>query len=426
MTRKVIFDAHLAYMKIKYCLFSLFLLANITAHTQTDGFIKTNGKNIIGPDGKNFLIRGTNLGNWLVPEGYMFRFKQTNSPRLINEAFTELIGPDEAAQFWKKYLDSYITADDIHYLKSLGMNSIRVPFNYRLFTNETYLGSSGEARAFALLDRLIGWCKNEKLYVILDMHCAPGGQTGDNIDDGYGYPFLFDSPASIDLTVHIWQDIARHYSNETIIMGYDLLNEPIAHYFDKDHFNPLLEPLYKKIVKAIREVDPHHIMFLGGAQWDSNFTPFGSPFDANVVYTFHKYWTATTQDVIQDYINFRDRYNVPIYCGETGENDDAWVLQFKNLLEKNNIGWHFWPYKKVSNTRGIVTFKTPDHYDQISLYADTNRASFAEIRKMRPQSIEQVRQAMAGFLENCQFKNCTPNTGYIEALGLGKAASGKN
>jgi endoglucanase len=404
-------------MKINFVLFCLLFFFYTESYAQ---FIHTEGKNIIGPDGKNFLIRGTNLGNWLVPEGYMFKFKQTNSPRLINEAITELIGPDEAKLFWKKYLDSYITAEDIHYLKSLGMNSIRVPFNYRLFTDETYLGGSGQARGFALLDRLIGWCRNENLYVILDMHCAPGGQTGDNIDDGFGYPFLFDNPPSIELTASIWRDIASHYENEPIIMGYDLLNEPIAHYFDTAHFNHLLEPVYKRIAKAIREVDNHHLLFLGGSQWDSNFKPFGMPFDTKTVYTFHKYWTPPKQEVIQQYIDFRDKYNVPIYVGETGENDDAWILEFRKLLEQNNIGWHFWPYKKIDNTRGIVTFSTPDHYQEVVAYADTIRTSFADIRKMRPKDIDQVKQALDGFLENCQFKHCTPNKGYIEALGLGR------
>ncbi len=348
-------------------------------------FISVRGEEIIGPDGKNFLIRGTNLGNWLVPEGYMFKFKNASSPRLINETLSELIGPEAVKAFWKNWQVSYIGAGDIHYMKSIGMNSIRVPFNYRIFTDPDYLGGLGESKAFELLDKLVNWCKSENLYILLDMHCAPGGQTGDNIDDGYGYPFLFDNKESQDLTVSIWRKIAEHYRNEPIIMGYDLLNEPIAHYFDASHFNPLLEPLYKRIVKAIREVDPNHIVFLGGSQWDSNFKPFGPPFDAKSVYTFHKYWTATTQDVIQEYLDFRTKYKVPIYCGETGENDNAWILNFRKLLEKNNIGWHFWPYKKMDDPRGIVTFNKPAAYGEISQFADSARGKFRVDSKVETQ-----------------------------------------
>ena len=386
---------------------------------QTGKFINVRGKEIIGPDGKAFLMRGTNLGNWLIPEGYMFKFKSVNSPRLINEAITELIGPDEAREFWEKYLHTYITEGDIHYLKTLGVNSIRIPFSYRLFSKEDYLGKNDPDRGFELLDPVISWCKKEGIYVILDMHSAPGGQTGDNIDDGYGYPFLFKNEASQKLTTDIWRRIADHYKDETAILGYDLLNEPIATYFNAAELNPYLEPLYKRITAAAREVDKNHLVVLGGAQWDSNFKAFGAPFDSKAVYTFHKYWTDPTKQVIQDYIDFRDKYNVPIYCGETGENKDEWVAAFKTVLEQNNIGWHYWPYKKMDNVAGFVTFDIPAGYDKIIEYTEKPRGSFEEIRKATPSDREAIKKALYDFINNSRFENCRPNKGYITALGLG-------
>jgi len=403
-------------MKLKTILLGIFLISIVAVNAQK--FITTKGKDIIGIDGKPFLMKGTNLGNWLVPEGYMFKFDNATSPRLINETFLELIGPDATKAFWKKYLDTYITQDDIHYLKSIGMNSIRVPFNYRLFTNENYMGDNDSTHGFKMLDRLIKWCKAENLYVLLDMHCAPGGQTGDNIDDGYGYPFLFENEASQQQCVNIWKRIAAHYANEPIIIGYDLLNEPIAHYFDKEKLNPLLEPLYKKLTAAIRMVDKNHLLFLGGAQWDSNFQPFGAPFDSKLVYTFHIYWTASTKEVIQDYIDFSNKYNVPLYCGETGENSDEWVMNFRKLLDQQQIGWHFWPYKKMDSKSCIVQLNIPAGFNDIRVYADSSRVSFEDIRRLRKSNPEQAKQALNGFLENCLFKNCMPNKGYIEALGF--------
>ncbi len=407
-------------MKKNYLLAVLLTLLFVPAFlsAQTAKFITVKGKEIIGPNNKPFLMRGTNLGNWLVPEGYMFKFKSINSPRLINEAFTELLGPEEAAIFWKKFQDSYVTESDIHFLKASGMNSIRIPFNYRLFTNENYLGQTDPNRGFELLDRVIGWCKKDGLYVILDMHCAPGGQTGDNIDDGYGYPFLFKSIQMRQLAADIWKRIASHYKNETAILGYDLLNEPIATYFNADEFNPYLEPVYKQITAAIRMVDKNHILILGGAQWDSNFKPFGAPFDSKLVYQFHKYWTDPTQKVIQDYIDFRDKYNVPIYCGETGENKDEWNKDFRTVLEKNNIGWHFWPYKKLDNAAGIVTFDMPAGYDKLIDYTEKARGNFADIRKAAPEDRAEMKRLLYAFLTNSEFKNCKPNKGYIESLGL--------
>ena len=201
-------------MKNSVALIAAIFICSATL-AQANKFISVKGPEVIGTNGKPFHIAGTNLGNWLMPEGYMFKFGDISSPRLINEAITQLVGPDEASAFWKKYLDVYITAEDIHYLKSIGVNSIRVPFNYRLFTDEDYLGGRGEARGFMLLDRVVGWCKKEGIYVILDMHAAPGGQTGDNIDDGYGYPFLFENEPSQQLTCAIWKKIAAHYKGDT-------------------------------------------------------------------------------------------------------------------------------------------------------------------------------------------------------------------
>jgi len=389
----------------------------LTTTISAQSFVKSKGKKLMLND-KPFVIKCINLGNWLVPEGYMFKFEKATSPKLINEVMNELIGPSETKKFWQKYLQSYISEADIDYLKSAGVNSIRVPFNYRIFTNEDYLGEMNNPNhGFEILDRLVQWCKKDNIYILLDMHCAPGGQTGDNIDDSYAYPFLYDDSAAQNETISIWKRIADHYKNEKIILGYDLLNEPIPHFYDTGYFNPKLEPLYKRITAAVRTVDKNHLIFLGGAQWDSNFDVFGKPFDEKLVYTFHKYWTAPTKEVVQSYINFRDKYNVPIYCGETGENTDEWITQFRQMLDSNNIGWHFWPYKKMDNSSCIITFEKPANYNAISAFADTTRSTFEEIRKARPDMIA-TKKSLEQFLFNCRFENCKPNTGYVEALGF--------
>ncbi|WP_199138821.1 glycoside hydrolase family 5 protein [Pedobacter sp. ASV12] len=401
------------YLKILILAVTPFFVA-----AQSPKFFDVKGKSIIDPKGQPIVLKGTNLGNWLIPEGYMFKFKDATSPRMINQVFTELIGPDKTAAFWKKYLDNYVTQADIHYLKSLGMNSIRIPFHYKMFTAESYLGSNDPNRGFELMDRVINWCKAENLPVILDMHCAPGGQTGDNIDDGDGYPFLFENEASQQLTVDIWTKIANHYKNEPTVIGYDLLNEPIAHYFDTKKLNPYLEPFYKRVTAAVRKVDQNHLIFLGGAQWDSNFKIFGQPFDNKLVYTFHKYWTATTQDVVQEYVDFSHKYNVPIYVGETGENNDKWILEFRTLMEKLDISWHFWPYKKMNNKSGIVTFPTPENWDLVVKYADQPKYSFADLRKYAPADRTIIENALNQLLEKCKFEYCNTNDGYLKGLGL--------
>lgn len=380
------------------------------------GFVTTSGTNLVKPDGTVLFLRGINLGNWLVPEGYMFKFTHTNSPARINETFSQLLGPDGAKRFWKKYRDNYITREDIAFIKRSGLNSVRVPFNYRLFVSEDQ-ETRFEGPGIEMLDRVIRWCKAEGIYVVLDMHCAPGGQTGDNIDDSDGYPFLFESPEAQQLTVDLWKKIAERYANETIVIGYDFLNEPIATYFDRTQFNHLLEPLYQRIAAAVRQVDKNHVLFLGGAQWNNNFSVFGPPFDKNIVYTYHKYWCDTTQAMVQEYADFMKKYNVPIWMGESGENTDQWIAGWRRLNERNNFGWCFWPYKKMDAASNMVSIRRSAEWDSIITFVNKPRTTYKDIREAMP-SRKVIEKAFADYLENCKFANCTVNPGYMIALGL--------
>ena len=101
-------------------------------------FVHTDGKHIVAPDGHKLLLRGINLGNWLVPEGYMFHFdKGPASYREISALLNDLIGPDEAARFWKQYRDTYITEADIRFIHEAGFNCVRIPFHYKLIDDGT-------------------------------------------------------------------------------------------------------------------------------------------------------------------------------------------------------------------------------------------------------------------------------------------------
>jgi endoglucanase len=391
-------------------LFVFFLMClGLSAQT---GFVRARGKYLYTPSGEKLILRGTNLGNWLEPEGYMFLLDGgPASPREIEGLVNELIGPSDAAAFWHEYRRAYITQPDINLLAKSGFNSVRIPLHYKFFQE----GREG----FALLDPVIEWCRKAGLWVILDMHCAPGGQTGTNIDDSWGYPWLYESPESQKKTIDVWTRIAAHYRDNTTVLGYDLLNEPIPHFPKLRKYNSDLEPLYRRITAAIRKVDQRHVIILGGAQWDSNFGIFGPPFDSNVMYTFHKYWTAPTKQVIQQYIDYRDKYNVPIWLGESGENTNQWIADFVRVLDAEEIGWCFWPYKKMEKESAVVSFHRPPHWDEVIAYAKTPRATGdAEKQIAILPPLEDLRAAFRDLLKNIRVENCKVNAAYIEAMGL--------
>jgi endoglucanase len=409
-----------------------FLLAVVVSTACADTgaastFVQVRNRQFVAPGGEVLKLRGTSLGTWLLPEGYMLKFrdKKTSGPWQIEAMVAELIGDQAAAHFWRAWWDNFITRDDIQFLKRAGFNHVRVPFNWRLFVTARPPYRM-EGPGWELLDRAVNWCREAGLYVLLDMHGAPGGQTGTQIDDSRGYPFLFIDEESQQLTVDLWREIARRYRDETVVLGYEPLNEPIGHMFDTERLNPRLAPLYQRIIAAIREVDPHHIVFLGGAQWNTNFEILPPPTDPNIAYTFHTYWTPGTDvSVIERYLRIAWEHKVPLHLGESGENTDEWVAGFRRTLEENGIGWCFWTYKRMAGTKhphsSILSIPDPVGWDKIVDYAMGPRLNPEEIRQHRPP-LDQAAASLRGLLENIRFEKNTLNPGYLRALGLDPAA----
>ncbi len=365
------------------------------------------GRHFIAPDGRVLHIKGISLGNWLMPEGYMFKFEVAKAPRQIYGAFDRLLGADKAASFWKQYRDTYVAQDDIRFIASVGFNTVRIPLHWNLFMSDdgTMTGDG-----WALLDRVLGWVRGAGLLAIVDLHAAPGGQTGINHDDGPGYPLMFYVPRDRNLTVKLWRAIALRYRGNPSILGYDLLNEPIAPYHDIATLNPRLEPFYRRVTEAIREVDPERIVFLAAGQWSSSFDMFGPPFADNLAYTYHSFWASTKRDSIQRHLNFSERYDVPLFLGETGELTDAWNEGFRKLHEVHDIGWSFWTYKNLDSPSTVVSITRPEGWDQIAAYADGTRAE-------RPSDAV-IARAMGQYLDGMRLGNATVRWSYLASLGL--------
>ena len=400
-----------------------------TESVDAQSFLRVDGVNIVDESGNKFFIEGTNLGNWLNPEGYMFGFNKVprtpatptdpNSQHWINEMLCQLVGPEYAADFWRKFKENYITREDIDYLASTGINTLRLPFHYKLFTRDEYMGSYDENEGFMRIDSVLSWCRPHGIRLILDMHDAPGGQTGDNIDDSYGYPWLFVSEGCQQQFVEIWSRIADYYQDEPLILGYELINEPIAHYFEADleMLNAQLEPLYMRATAAIRQHDTRHIVLWGGAQWNGNFKMFSHlDFDSNLLLTCHRYGQEPSEKGIQDFIQFRDSVGIAMYMGETGHNTNEWLKSMTKVMRDNNIGFTLWPYKKMFSS-SFVGFEAPENWEAIQQFAASERGTYAAIRQVRPDQ-ELARRALDQLLENCRFANCQKALGYIEAAGF--------
>jgi GNAT superfamily N-acetyltransferase len=384
---------------------------------QPVGFVHVEGRRFAAPDGHDFALRGISLGNWLVPEGYMFKFHRALSPRQIDAVFRHLVGDAMTDQFWKDFRDDYVTEADIDFLAASGFTTLRVPLHWALFLRDTeplHLAGPGDA----LLDRLIGWCRRAGLHVILDLHAAPGGQTGVNHDDGVGFPLTFYVPRYRRETLALWTHLATRYADNPTVLGYDLLNEPISPYADEDYLNPRLEDFYKELATAIRAVDPNHILFLEGAQWSSNFAVFGRPFANNLAYSYHMFWASPVRASIARMLDFANANNVPLLLGETGELSDSWNERFRKLHEKYGVSWSFWTFKTMQSQTTVLSIPPIPGWQTLSTLGDTAPEDWpATTAAARAQALA----AMAAYLHGMRFENVTINTCYLRSLGLGAA-----
>jgi len=366
--------------KITLALFAFSIIFYTSVSAQS--LLKASGTKIVDASGNEIILRGIGLGGWMLQEGYMLQtadFAPTQHE--IRKKIEDLIGSQGTNDFYNKWLTNHVTKTDIDSLAAWGFNSIRLPMHYNLYTLPTHLEPIAGTdtwleTGFQLTDSLLKWCKQNNIYLILDLHAAPGGQGRDRAisDMDENYPSLWQSSENKRKTIALWKKLAEKYANEPAIGGYDLINETNWN-FEGAHPNGCnetrnvdLRNLLVDITRAIREVDQNHIIFIEGNCWANNFNGLTPPWDNNLVYSFHKYWNQNSTAAIQQFLDLRTNQNVPIWLGETGENSNVWFQQCVRLLEDNKIGWAWWPVKKIGSIVGPLTAIKTDNYNYLLDY----------------------------------------------------------
>lgn len=372
-------------MKKSVLFFLTFLFFYSSLYSQ--GFLRVHGIHIENDKNKDFILRGMGFGGWMLQEGYMFDLGFLGQQYKIKEKIAELIGKKEADIFYDKWLKYHTQQTDIDSMASWGFNSIRLPMHYDLFTlpakDEPVAGkNTWLPKGFQMVDDLLKWCKKNKIYLILDLHAAPGGQGNELAisDRNPDEPSLWQSQANQDKTVALWKELAKRYANEPYIGGYDILNEtnwgfdnPGDPHGLNEKQNIPLRNLFIRITKAIREVDRNHIIFLEGNGYANNYNGMFPLWDNNLVVSFHKYGNFSTKETIQSFLNYRTKYNVPLWLGESGENSNTWFTNTIKLMEDNDIGWSWWQLKKMG-INNPLEIKKPKDYGLFIAYCKDSSA----------------------------------------------------
>ncbi len=359
----------------------LFLAISFHGNAQ---FQRTEGERIIDADGNEVLWRGMGLGGWMLQEGYMLG---TSGAQYELEArIDELIGREKRGEFYEAWWANHMRKIDVDSLAAWGFNMIRLPMHYKLYTppieDEPVQGQiTWLDRGFEMTDTLVKWCKANDIYLILDLHAAPGGQ-GENADiSDYdrSKPSLWESDLNKAKTIALWRKLAERYADEPTVVAYDLINEPNwgfqNHASDPngcaESQNKPLWDLQKDITEAIREVDTNHIIVIEGNCWGGNYAGLPQLWDDNLVISYHKYWNY--ENDVAAAIDMRQSRGVPVWLGETGENSNTWFTNTVKALESNNIGWAWWPMKKLGLNNAVEIPRNEKYQKILDYWGDASK-----------------------------------------------------
>ncbi|KAF7314653.1 Glycoside hydrolase family 5 protein [Mycena kentingensis (nom. inval.)] len=246
-------------------------------------WLKVSGTKIVDEDGKEVILRGAGLGGWMNMENFISGYPGCEYQ--IREALAAAIGPEKSEFFFDKFLEYFFMDADAKFFSTLGLNCIRLPFNYRHFEddmNPRVLKESG----FKHLDRVIDLCATHGIYTILDLHTVPGGQNvGWHSDHGGHIANFWNHKDFQDRAVWLWEKLAEHYKGNKWVAGYNPLNEPT------DPTHARFVAFYNRVFAAIRAIDPAHIIFLDGNTWAQDFSAVGDAYKAwdNTAYSIHDY-----------------------------------------------------------------------------------------------------------------------------------------
>lgn len=383
----------------------IFIHILLSSFVFCSGFLKTQGRIIVDENDEKIIFKGFGLGGWVVLEGYMWNYPGFGSTTTMENAVEDLIGQDKKDEFFSLYRANYITEKDIKFLSQNGFNALRIPLHYKHFSpsfNE-FINDG-----FELLDPIINACRNNNMYVILDMHAAPGAQNTSDFSDSDGQTAkLFTEYSNQKWLTSVWRYIAEYYSNEPVVAAYDLLNEPVLPW----GYGPqALRNIYEWVIDSIRTVDPNHVVIIEGNWYGNDHTGLLPPFDDEMVYSFHHYVGGST-DTTTMYNQYRTgislEYNVPLWVGEFGENSNYWGSNIKSFFERNDIGWSWWNYKSVERISSLFSYEITEEYQTVLNYWQGSSA------KPDTNTAFNCLMSMANSLH---FDSCKVNEDLIRAL----------
>ncbi len=318
-----------------------------------------NGKIVMEND-EEIVLKGVNLGNWLLWEtwmGFVPEYSEDWAHFDTLEVLIDRFGEEKTAGIEKAFIDNFVTEEDIAQIEKLGFNCVRVPFWYRNFMTEDLnwlTENHNNNYGFQKLDWLISTCEKYGVYVMLDLHGAPGGQSMNHCTGKAGRNELYDNEEMMNATVELWCSIAERYKDNKTVCAYDLLNEPqnnggydgeYSWTAESEEAVTRTNKAYDTLYKAIREIDKNHIISFEGI-WSTTVLPNPDEMGyENMLYQLHLYDSdkGMIRYRVKELKTSRKDWGVAVVVGEYNNHECEEYAQ--KQYAKNNISRIKWNYK---------------------------------------------------------------------------------
>lgn len=307
-------------------------------------FLRAENGGFISECGAEISLRGINLNDDL----FWFKKDDLEPDAKSCDVFAALesrFGRYGARQLVQKYNEGFITASDIKRIAKLGANCVRIPLRYRyLYRKENCKGDID----FERLDFLVEKCRKAGLYVILELHSAPGFQNTDSACGKGDKSVLFSSTKdgfeARNAVVRLWAQVAAHYKDEPAIAAYDLLNRPLNRIADWESSLDTLHKLYRRTYKAIRNVDEKHTVILEAAGAPQTLPSLDKYKGENIACGLYSHFHTTyeIQSLVNGVREFRESGIPFIVCKLRAEENLESSLEAMN---DNGISWLIGDFK---------------------------------------------------------------------------------
>lgn len=169
------------------------------------------------------LIRGVNLGNWLVLERWMTPGLFRASGEADEIWMHRTMPSDELDRLLRRHRETYVTLDDFRAIAAYGCNLVRIPVPYFIFGD--VLGHPGCVK---FLDRAFDWANAVGLKVLIDLHTVPGSQNGYDNGGLTGVCRWHRSPKAVGFALDVLTRLAARYRDNPALFGIEVLNEPVS------------------------------------------------------------------------------------------------------------------------------------------------------------------------------------------------------